>query len=69
MEQNQQDSLLEKTWFTKFLVGVLVIQVIALSFSLKYRDQIVGYAQKLPALVQNVILAENKNINRPRPFE
>jgi len=67
MEQNQQDSLLEKTWFTKFLVGVLVVQVIALSFSLKYRDQIVGYAQKLPALVRNVILAEN--INRPRPFE
>jgi len=50
-------------------VGVLVVQVIALSFSLKYRDQIVGYAQKLPALVRNVILAENKNINRPRPFE
>ena len=69
MEQNQQDSLLEKTWFTKFLVGVLVVQVIALSFSLKYRDQIVGYAQKLPALVRNVILAENENINRPRPFE
>ena len=69
MEQNQQESLLEKTWFTKFLVGVLVAQVIALSFSLKYRDQIVGYAQKLPALVRNVILAENKNINRPRPFE
>ena len=67
MEQNQQDSLLEKTWFTKFLVGILVVQVIALSFSLKYRDQIVGYAQKLPALVRNVILAEN--INRPRPFE
>ncbi len=67
MERNQQDSLLEKTWFTKFLVGVLVVQVIVLSFSLKYRDQIVGYAQKLPALVRNVILAEN--INRPRPFE
>ena len=69
MEQNQQDSLLEKTWFTKFLVGILVVQVIALSFSLKYRDQIVVYAQKLPSLVRNVILAENKNINRPRPFE
>ena len=69
MEQNQQDSLLEKTWFTKFLVGVLIVQVIALSFSLKYRDQIVEYARKLPALVRNVILAENKNINRPRPFE
>ena len=69
MEQNQQDSLLEKTWLTKLLVGVLVVQVIVLGFSLKYRDQIVEYAQKLPVLVRNVVIAENGNINRPRPFE
>ena len=69
MEQNQQDSLLEKTWFTKLLAGVLVVQVIVLGFSLKYRDQIVEYAQKLPVLVRNVVIAENGNINLPRPFE
>jgi len=68
-QKKQEGSLLEQSWFTQLMAGVLMAQVIALGFSLKYRDQIIEYARTLPALVQNTILTEDINNSRPRPFE
>ncbi|MDP6595999.1 MAG: hypothetical protein QGI86_08995 [Candidatus Poribacteria bacterium] len=65
----KQDNLLEQKWLTHLLAGILVIQVIALIFSLKYRDQIVEHTKNLPGLIQDSIFSGSSKNNRPRPFE